>query len=115
MLLRNLAPKRRLCNGTRLLVKSISKHVLFCTYLDPSRAGPEAPADGVILLPRICCQSAENTSFIDIDYKQFPIYVCCAMTINKNQDQFLKRVEVYLNPGVFSHGQLYVTLSRMRN
>ena len=115
MLLWNLAPRRGLCNGTRLLVKSISKHIFFCTYLGPSRAGPEAPADGIILLPYIYCQSAENISFIDFDRKQFPVYVCFAITINKSQDQSLKRVGIYLNSGVFSHSQLYVALSRTTN
>ena len=115
MLLRNLDPKRGLCNGTRLQVKSISKHVVFCTYLDRERAGPRAPADGVVLLPRICCRSSEDGSFVEFDRKQFPIRVCFAMTINKSQGQSLGRVGVYLNPEVFAHGQLYVSFTRTTN
>jgi ATP-dependent DNA helicase PIF1 len=69
MLLRNLDPKRGLCNGTRLQVKSTSQHVVFCTYLDRDRAGPRAPADGVVLLPRICCRSSEDGSFVEFDRK----------------------------------------------
>jgi hypothetical protein len=98
MLLRNLDPSRGLCNGTRLQVKSVARHVVFCTYLDRERAGPRAPADGVVLLPRICCRSSEDGSFVEFDRKQFPIRVCFAMTINKNQGQSLGRVGVYLNP-----------------
>jgi hypothetical protein len=84
MLLQNLNPKRGLCNGTRLQVKSISRHVVFCTYLDRERAWPRAPTNGVVLLPRICCRSSEDGSFIEFDRKQFPIRVCFAMTINKS-------------------------------
>jgi hypothetical protein len=115
MLLRNLDPRKGLCNGTRLQVKSIARHVLFCTYLDRDRVGPEAPADGVVLLPRICCRSSEDGSFVEFDRKQFPIRVCFAMTINKSQGQSLGRVGIYLNPEVFSHGQLYVSFSRTTN
>ncbi len=35
------------------------------------------------------------------------------MTINKSQGQTLNQVGLYLPQPVFSHGQLYVTLSRI--
>ena len=45
---------------------------------------------------------------------QFPIRLCFGITANKSQGQTYKRVGINLsNAEMFSHGQLYVALSRV--
>ncbi|KAL7186096.1 hypothetical protein ACSBR2_027952 [Camellia fascicularis] len=44
--------------------------------------------------------------------RQFSVRLAYALTINKSQGQSVKFVGVDLRISVFSHGQLYVTLSR---
>ncbi|XP_076959286.1 replication protein A 70 kDa DNA-binding subunit B-like [Bidens hawaiensis] len=55
------------------------------------------------------------TSDVELNRRQFPIAVCFAMTINKSQGQSLARVGIYLRHPVFTHGQLYVALSRVKS
>ncbi|KAM3326084.1 hypothetical protein P3S67_001210 [Capsicum chacoense] len=45
--------------------------------------------------------------------RQFPIVVLFDMTINKSQGQSLSHVGLFLKKSVFTHGQLYVALSRV--
>ena len=63
------------------------------------------------IIPRIPLTSLEGELLFILTRRQFPIKLCFAMTINKSQGQSLKKVGLDLRVPVFSHGQLYVTLS----
>jgi ATP-dependent DNA helicase PIF1 len=44
---------------------------------------------------------------------QFPVWLSFAMTVNKAHGHTIPNVGVYLPEPIFSHGQLYVALSRV--
>ena len=70
-----------------------------------------------VLLPRILLTSKDNgRGPCQFTQMQFSVNLAFAMTINKSQGQSLKHVGLDLKSGrCFSHGQLYVGLSRVTN
>jgi ATP-dependent DNA helicase PIF1 len=107
ILLRNLDPASGLCNGTRLLITRLGGRVIEGRILTGSCAG------NIVFIPRIALTSESNDGLPFILRRvQFPVRLAFGMTINKSQGQSLNYVGLYLITPVFTHGQLYVGLSR---
>ncbi|XP_024368016.1 uncharacterized protein [Physcomitrium patens] len=68
-----------------------------------------------VLIPRITHHCNDSRLPFTLCRRQFPVTGAFAITINKSQGQSYDRVGIYLRNEVFSHGQLYVALSRGRH
>jgi ATP-dependent exoDNAse (exonuclease V) alpha subunit len=65
------------------------------------------------LIPRIELHLLDGELPFILRRRQFPVRLCFAMTVNKSQGQSLSIVGIDLQFPAFSHGQLYVALSRV--
>ncbi len=108
ILLRNLDPLARLCNGTRLIVQRFTMRVVEVEIITGKGA------DNVAFIPRIKFISDNSGLPFTFARKQFPLWLAYAMTINKSQGQTLSHVGLHIADHVFSHGQLYVAFSRAK-
>ena len=108
ILLWNLCPARGLCNGTRMILLWMSRWVLEVKLIGGEYNGQLA------LIPQITLSPTEGQTGIVFVLKrwQFPVHLAFVLMINRVQGQSVKHIGVDLRTPVFSHGQLYVALSR---
>ncbi|XP_058783401.1 uncharacterized protein LOC131658083 [Vicia villosa] len=107
MLMRNIDQSEGLCNGTRLCITKMAAHVLEASIMGGKGLG------NLVYIPRMDMSPSQSPWPFKLNRRQFPIIVSYSMTINKSQGQSLDNVGLYLPKDVFTHGQIYVALSRV--
>ena len=108
MIMRNLNKKEGLAKNTRVKILDISPYIIRVCTLHPTN--PK-----YFNIPRIrFTVTLPYGRSIKMERRQFPLRLAYAMTYNKSQGQEFDKVLVDIRKQPFTHGHLYVALSRIR-
>ena len=94
------------CNGVKYQVVNVKKHVVELSKISGDKVGSK------LFIPRIVMLASTHALPFQLRRKQFPIKPCFGMSSNRSQGQTMRRIGIYMSQDFFSHGQLYVALSR---
>ena len=90
-------------------VTSLLRRVIVCKF------ATGAHKDSPVFIPRIDCYHSIRSLPFRLRRRQFLIKLSFCMTINKCHGQSFTRVGIELSDPLFTHGRLYVALSRARS
>ncbi|XP_070004230.1 uncharacterized protein [Nicotiana sylvestris] len=107
MLLRNIDQSSGLYNGARLIITRLGNRVIEAKVLSGKMVGDK------VFIPRMTLTPSDARIPFKFQRRQFPVILSFSMTINKSQGQSLCNVGLFLKKPMFTHGQLYVALSRV--
>ncbi|OSX66535.1 hypothetical protein POSPLADRAFT_1131752 [Postia placenta MAD-698-R-SB12] len=109
----NYAPERGMVKNTRVLIRALGKRIITVRILR-GIGGVSVVDPEDILISRISFTALLETGHTLVR-RQFPLAPAYATTFNSCQGLTLDVVGVDLTRPVFSHGQLYTALSRIRH
>ncbi|KIJ22650.1 hypothetical protein M422DRAFT_196931, partial [Sphaerobolus stellatus SS14] len=114
-LMHNLSIDKGLVKNTRCLITSIGVRLICIPLLKQAIDSQQYEEEEDILIPRITFMAVLPSSHYTLVRKQFPLAPAYATTFNSCQGLTLDKVVINLTCPVFSHGQLYTALSRVRH
>ncbi|GJX55486.1 ATP-dependent DNA helicase PIF1-like protein [Tanacetum coccineum] len=109
MCMQNIDQKVGLCNGTRLQILQMGINIIGGKIISDEKVGT------IYAILRMFITPSNTKMPFKLNRRQFPVQECLGMTINKSQGQTLSQVGLFLQKLVFSHGQLYVSVLRVKN
>ena len=108
MLMRNINRKEGLAKNLRVRIVSLHEHCIRVCTLNPT-------GRRYYNIPRISFTiSLPHGRSVKIERKQFPLRLAYSMTYNKSQGQEFEQALVDIRNNPFTHGHLYVALTRVR-
>jgi len=107
-MLRNFNSNIGLCNGMWTICLAFARHIIDAEIVSGTYT------DRRVFITRIELTPSDSGLPFTLRCRQFPVRLCYCMTMNKAQSQTLVNIGLYLPQSVFTHGQLYVGLSRAR-